>query len=251
MLVEALNFAATWPLTLPAHRTFVRKSVNLWSRANRCRDTWREHEAACHAAVSETVADMHDRRTAVVLGSGLLRDVPVEMLARQFDSVVLVDLVHLASVRLWLKARGFRNVTLIERDVSGYDDLLAGRAPDPFGFLRQVPYLDFVVSANLLSQIGLAVRRRIDGQPAGRLPADALQQVIRAHIDGLKALPCRTSLLTDIAFSVIDRTGHVHETTDLLHGVAVPDHRSRWQWPVVPFGEESRDYRIVHEVIAV
>lgn len=195
--------------------------------------------------------DLRQRRTAVVLGSGLLRDVPIDALAASFDTVVLVDLVHLASVRLRLALKGRRNVRLIERDLSGYDQLAAGEEPEPLSFLRQVPYLDFVVSANLLSQIGLGVKRRLAAEPSGTMPEDALPRLIRAHIDGLAGLPCRTCLITDGSFSVIDRTGHLHETADLLHGVAAPEPKAHWQWPVAPLGEESRDYRVVHEVIAV
>lgn len=251
MILEALNYAATWPLTSAANRPHIRYSVNLWSRAGRCAAAWREHEENSLRAMLEAMAGLPQRRTAVVLGSGLLRDVPILELARQFDTVVLVDLVHLASVRAWLVAKGLRNVRLIERDLSGLADLAEGRAPDPLGFLRQVPYLDFVVSANLLSQIGRGAKRRIEQMPQGTMPGDALPRLMQAHLDGLATLPAKACLVTDIAFSVIDRTGHLHETVDLLHGVTPPQAASTWQWPVAPVGEESRDYQIVHRVIAV
>lgn len=250
MILEALNYAATWPLTRADHRRYIRYSVNLWSRAGRCARDWREHEDNSREAMLSAMVGMKERRTAVVLGSGLLRDVPILELAKAFDTVGLVDLVHLASVRAWITARRLKNVRLIERDLSGYEDLAAGNAPDPFGFLKQVPYLDFVISANLVSQIGRGVERKLAGEPEGRMPADALQQVIRAHVDGLAALPARTCLVTDTSFSVIDRTGRPHETKDLLAGVTPPEAKSSWNWPVVPFGEESPDYRIVHRVIA-
>src|SRR6218665_815876 len=144
MLSEALNYAATWPLTKQEHRPFIGPSVSLWSRARRCSKAWREHEDNCQRAVLFKAKDLKMRRTAVVLGSGLIRDVPLEMLARAFDTVVLVDRVHLASVRAWLSWKKLKNVQLVERDISGYDDLKAGRAPEPFAFLRHVPYLDLV-----------------------------------------------------------------------------------------------------------
>ncbi|MBW8321977.1 MAG: hypothetical protein K0M49_00695 [Arenimonas sp.] len=250
MILEALNYAATWPLTTPGHRPFIRYSVNLWSRAGRCAADWREHEDNSKAAILAAMAKSRQRRTAVVLGSGLLRDVPIVALSRAFDTVVLVDLVHLASVRAWLGMKGLKNVRLIERDLSGYEDLRAGGEADPLGFLRQVPYLDFVVSANLLSQIGQGAKRRLEKERGHGMPADTLPRLIRAHLDGLAALPLQTCLVTDIAYAVIDRTGHLQERFDLLHGVDVPPHETEWDWPVVPFGEESRDYRIVHKVIA-
>lgn len=250
MILEALNYAATWPLTSAGHRPCIRSSVNLWSRAHRCAGDWHAHEENSKAAVLAAMAKCRQRRTAVVLGSGLLRDVPIIELSRAFDTVVLVDLVHLASVRAWLGVKRLKNVRLIERDLSGYEDLRAGGEPDPLGFLRQVPYLDFVVSANLLSQIGLGAKRRLEKEGGGGMPADTLPRLIRAHLDGLAALPVQACLLTDVAYEVIDRTGRLHEHVDLLQGVTVPPHQAEWDWPVAPLGEESRDYRIVHKVIA-
>ncbi len=249
MLAEALNFAATYALSGRRRGSEINASVRLWARARRCAADWAPHEENTRAFVLDAVKDLRQRRTAVVLGSGLLRDVPINALAATFDTVVLVDLVHLASVRLGLALARRRNVRLIERDISGYDQLAAGE--EPLAFLRQVPYLDLVVSANLLSQVGLGVKRRLAAEPAGSMPEDALTRLIRAHIDGLAGLPCRTCLVTDVSFSVIDRTGQLHETVDLLHGVAAPASKAQWQWPVAPLGEESRDYRVVHEVIAV
>ena len=250
MITEALLYAATLPLTGKPHRKFIRYSVNLWSRAGRCAGDWADHEEKSRNAIRAAAAGLRQKRTAVVLGSGLLRDVPIGELARDFDTVVLIDLVHLASVRLWLAAKGYRNVRLIERDLSGYDDLAAGQEPEPLGFLRNVPYLDFVVSANLLSQIGRGVKRRHEAEAAGRMPEDTVERLIAAHLAGLSGLSCRHCLVTDIAYAVIDRNGKTHEEADLLYGVAPPPAKAVWTWPVAPLGEESRDYRIEHKVIA-
>ncbi|KQV68451.1 hypothetical protein [Rhizobium sp. Root1220] len=248
MIAEALLYAATVPVTQKAHRKYIRYSVNLWSRAGRCSRQWAEHEENSRRAILKAMAGLKQTRTAVVLGSGLLRDVPIKELAAVFDTVVLIDLVHIATVRLTLKRKRYRNVRLIERDLSGYEELAAGKLAEPLGFLRNVPYLDFVVSANLLSQIGRGVQRRLEAEP-DRMPADTVEQLIAAHLTGLAAAPFATCLLTDISYAVIDRTGKRHEETNLLHGVSPPS-AAAWSWPVVPLGEESPDYQIVHRVIA-
>lgn len=250
MILEALNYAASWPITLPAHRPYIRSSVNLWSRAHRCARHWAEHEANCKAAILSAIDGLRQRRTAVVLGSGLLRDVPAVELAKRFDTVVLVDLVHLASTRAWIAMKGVKNIRLIERDLSGFEQLATGQQPEPLSFLRQVPYLDFVVSANLLSQIGLGVKKRLEILPEGDMPADKLKTLIAAHLDDLRNIAATTCLLTDIAYSVVDRAGETLETVDLLHGVEVPDPDARWDWPVVPLGEQSADIQVIHRVIA-
>ncbi|WP_284776996.1 hypothetical protein [Agrobacterium sp. lyk4-40-TYG-31] len=250
MILEAINYAATYRKTPPEFRPYIRYSVNLWARANRCGKAWAEHEDNSKRFILSAAGKLKQRRTAVVLGSGLLRDVPLQQLAAAFDTVVLVDLVHLASLRAKLYARHSRTVVLNHRDLSGYDDLKAGKPLEPLGFLRLVPYLDFVVSANLLSQIGTGIRNRLEKHPDPAMPQDALPQFIQAHLDGLSSLPCKACIITDTAFEVIDKNGTRHQQEDLLHGVSVPKIARGWDWPVVPFGEESRDYQIIHTVVA-
>ena len=250
MILEAIQYAATYPATPNEFRPFIGGSVSLWSRATRCAREWAGHEENCQQFVIDTIDRMRQRRTVVVLGSGLLRDVPVEALARTFDTVVLVDLVHLASVRLWLTMKRLDRVRLISRDLSGLDPMLSGECLDPLGFLRQVPYLDLVISANLLSQIAVGAERRLE-QDKRADATDIVPQLIEAHLRGLEALPCSTILLSDVTFKVQDGSGGTKESADLLHGVAPPDAERQWPWPVVPFGEESRRYRIVHDVVAV
>ncbi|TCU18989.1 hypothetical protein [Rhizobium sullae] len=250
MITEALHYLATLPVTGKANRRFIRYSINLWSRARRCSREWATHEENSRTAILSAMDGLRQRRTAVVLGSGLLRDVPIGALSKSFDTVVLVDLLHVASVRLWLHAKGYRNVRLIERDLSGYDEVAAGQNAEPLGFLRTVPYLDFVVSANLLSQIGRGVKRRIEAEQPNGMPDDTVARLLGAHLSGLAALPCRTCLLTDVSYAVIDRNGKTHEEADLLHRIAPPAARASWSWPVAPLGEESADYQIIHKVIA-
>ncbi|OLP58050.1 hypothetical protein BJF93_05270 [Xaviernesmea oryzae] len=248
MILEALNYAATAALTPAAFRPFIGGSIRLWARARRCARDWAPHEAQCHRAVEEMVATLKQRRTVVVLGSGLLRDVPVKTLSRAFDTVVLVDLVHLASVRAWLTLNGIRNAKLISRDLSG-DQEGVNSAAEPLAFLRQVPTLDLVISANILSQMPIGRRRSFE---ARNLPVDeaALSGIIAAHLQGLSMLPCRRLLLTDTDYTVRNRQGQVLEHFDLLLGQPAPAASRSWAWTVAPFGEEGREIEIIHRAIA-
>jgi hypothetical protein len=192
---------------------------------------------------------MKQRRTAVVLGSGLLRDVPIDYLARAFDTVVLVDLVHLATIRAWLTMKRLSNVRLVWRDISGLENVKSGWTVEPLAFLRQVPYLDLVISANVLSQIGVGAARQLAHDMRPDEPT-MLRQLIQAHLDGLAILPCKVVLLTDTSYQVTGRDGRVVEEADLLHGVVSPQAVATWTWTVAPFGELSRDVQAVHHVIA-
>lgn len=251
MILEALNYAATWPVTPGPFRPFIRSSVNLWSRARRCNAAWHAHEQNCHVTITVAVKDLKQRRTCVVLGAGLLRDVPARLLSRTFDTVVLVDLVHLATVRARIHATGLRNIRLIHRDLSGFEEALAGGQPEPLAFLRSVPYLDLVISANLLSQIGVGAQRRIErDEPATPVSANIPGRLIAAHLDGLKNLPCPALLLTDTGFDIVNRQGVAEDASDLMHGVDLPEHQAEWTWPVAPVGEFSRNYELRHRVVA-
>jgi hypothetical protein len=249
MIFEAIQYAATAVVTRSEFRPFIRSSLGLWGRAKRCAEAWAPHEENCHAFIRETVAPMRQRRTVVVLGSGLLRDVPIAELAETFDTVVLVDLVHLASVRAWIGAKRLRNVRLVCRDLSGLQQALVGEVPEPLAFLRQVPYLDLVISANIVSQIGVGCRRLLERSGHAE-PDTIVAQLIHAHLDGLAALPCKTALLTDISYRVADRDGVVLEEDDLFCGVPAPQAKRSWDWRVAPFGELGRDQQAVHRVIA-
>ena len=235
MILETLLYAASAPLAQPEFRPFVAASVSLWSRARRCRAAWGPHEARAKAAVGVAVARLRQRRTVVVLGSGLCRDVPLEALARAFDTVVLVDLVHLLPVRLM--ALRLRNIRLIERDLA---------SPEGLGFLRQVPFLDLVISATMLSQLPVGLKRR-PGPPPGEAEIAA---VLNGHLQGLAALPCPALLLTDTDYRAVDRSGREAPTEDLLPGITAPQAFEDWRWTVIPYGEEDPAYRIDHTVVA-
>lgn len=250
MILEALQYAATRAATPKPLRPHIRYSVNLWARANRCAGAWAEHENNSRQFVLQSARKLKQRRTAVVLGSGLLRDVPYDALVAMFDTVVLVDLVHLASVQAKLRFNPKKNVRIANRDLSGFDDIVAGGQAEPLDFLRRVPYLDFVVSANLLSQIGTGARHRLEREKIADAPNDLLPRLIQTHLDALAGLPCKVCLVTDTSFEVIGRDGSLQQHEDLLHGIDIPMPAAAWDWPLAPLGEESRNYRIVHHVIA-
>ena len=249
MLVDLVHY-----LTLPAplaHRRFgyVRDSIWLRSRARRCRAAWAPHLAAARAVVRAAIATTPGRDTVVVLGSGLLDDVPLADLATAFRRVVLVDAVHPWTARF--QARRFANVALFTTDLSGALPLLRGRADDLVPALPPVctaPGVDLVVSANLLSQLPILPVERLPDR--SRWTAAALgERIVAPHLDALAGLRARVCLITDVEAIEEDRAGRVIERSDLLYGVdpGAPD--DAWLWDLAPFGEAGRDRRIRHRVL--
>ena len=249
MLAEVLAWAVT-PATLDARRTgHLAAAVSLWSRARRCRADWSAHEAHTHAIVERAVAGLARRRTCLVLGSGLMRDVSLPRLAEVFETVILVDVVHLWPIRL--TARRFPNVRLVDLDITGATDLILDRATgvaDPLGRFRADATLDLVISANCLSQLALlpverARRRR--GLAHIRYP-DLGHRIVEGHLDALRRFSARVCLLTDSEGLDVGPNGEILERYDLLEGVKLPPADDDWDWTLAPLGEVSRDHAVVH-----
>jgi hypothetical protein len=230
MLAEAFVYLQSLGRTPPAFRPCVKEAVGLWARGVRQSVAWTPHIAETRGLIDTTIDEIAPRRSVAVLGSGPLFDLPLESLARTFEMVLLVDRVHLSTVDE--RTRRYRNVRFEWRDLS------PATAEAPLGFLREVRDLDWVLSANLLSQLSR-------GAPEGKE-----RQVIEAHLRELAALPCPVTLITDVEYRVVDRAGMIREEADLMYGRAMPKPDLSWKWEVAPFGEESQQTRRVHQVAA-
>ncbi|AWN54369.1 hypothetical protein [Methylobacterium sp. 17Sr1-1] len=252
MLLDLLHWLVQ-PASPAARRLgYAGDSVRLASRSRRCRAAWAPHLAAAKDAVRAAMDNLPRRDTAVVLGSGLLDDVPIDSLAGAFRRVVLVDAVHPWRGRL--RARGHPNVARLVHDLSGTQDLLLGRGE---GFGPVLPPVcreaDLVVSANLLSQLPILPVARLEA--AGRLgpwtdPEAFGARIVAAHLDALAGLPARVCLVADRDETEEDRDGRVLERIDLLYGVDPGPAPREWEWVLAPFGEVARDRRLVHRVAA-
>jgi len=227
-------------------------AVALWSRATRCRSAWAPHEARCHATIRAAIADLDRPHTALVLGSGLVHDVPLDDLVERFQRVVLVDAVH-----LWPARRRARHpkVELVTADLSGVAAWLAGKTDrriDPLASFRDDARIDLVVSANMLSQLPMAVETWRERRP-GRLdgvPIDIARRIVAWHLEDLAGLRGRVCLLTDVRHREIGRDGKVIDETDLLDGETLPEPDEAWDWEVAPRGEVSRAATHIHRVHA-
>ncbi|HEY5793705.1 MAG TPA: hypothetical protein VIU82_01725 [Bosea sp. (in: a-proteobacteria)] len=246
---------ALW-LTTPANRMtrrlgLVSESVALWARGRRQHKAWAEHHQRCRALIESVVAELPRHRTVAVLGSGLLRDIPLPLLRERFERVLLVDAVHMPQIRL---AAAFQpDVTLVTRDLCGVMGWLGGQDDgrfDPVADLVADGTLDLVISAILMSQFGWPIADWLDENPAraARLPRDLAARCIAWHRDDLARFSCRVVLLTDVEMVERDRSGAVVERFELMRGTVLPAPDESWDWKVAPFGEASAERETVHRV---
>jgi hypothetical protein len=253
MLAELL-LAAVTPASRALRRMgLVKASVGLWSRSGRQSRPWAPHYQRCHAVVERALSGLPRCRTVVVLGSGLVRDVPIRRLLDTFSHVLLVDAVHLPIVRARFAFQS--RVAFRTADLSGLSGWLDGTARGrvaPDASLFRGDDVDLVISANLLSQIPLGVATFLDGHPdrAAELPDDMLARSVRGHLADLAGSAARVCLLTDVAMEERDTTGKVTDRLDLMRGVALPRPDECWDWTVAPMGEIGREHEYVHRVHA-
>jgi len=243
VLLELCEYLLTPCPPLARRAGLVREAVAIRARHARCRRAWRPHLEACRGYVLECARRCGRDGLAVVLGSGALLDVPLPELSALFGRVVLVDMVHPLNAR-WA-ARGLKNVRLEHLDVSGaLADALLGREPGEQARRALPEFLaglrpDFVVSANILSQLPLAVLAKLPG--ADREGLGAL--LVRWHLEALAGAAAGVCLVTDTVRHGGD------QPFDLLCGVPLPATPERaWTWDIAPRPEIAPDRDYSHVV---
>lgn len=261
MLLEALKYLLTpCPAEVRA-LGHLSESIALEARHRRCARAWAPHLERSRACILEAAQACPGRGTVLVLGSGLLLDVPLADLAARFERVLLCDAFHPPRARR--AARCLPNVALVTRDLTGLGsrllaDLRAGRQPDlatppppdPAGFGSA----DLTVSCNLLSQLPLPplrlLLRRGNRRGLALAPEDLDRlgrEIVAAHLDWLAGLPGRVCLITDRERRREGGDGAL-ERDDPLFGVELPPPDREWVWDIAPRPELARDRDVRHLV---
>lgn len=258
MLSDLLAFClAPYPWHL-APMGYVRELSGIGRRNAQCVEAWRPHlEASKRAILAASEACPH-RRSVLVVGSGLLLDVPLAALSAAFERVVLADIVQPRAVRRAVRPYG--KVELLQIDVSGI-------ARPVFDYVRRrrrgsLPQcrvdclldrgFDLVVSVNLLSQLPVIpsdyLRARLPTLPPLAI-TEFSRGVIESHLDWLRRFGCPVALITDCERREEGDDRRV-ETKDLLEGVRLPPPEESWSWDIAPRGSVYRDLAVRHRVVA-
>ncbi len=241
MLLDWLDGWLTWPPLYLREMGYLRELRGIRRRWRQWRRAWEPHCRLTRELILAAVRRCSRRRTAVVLGSGYLHDVPLAELSTAFESVVLVDLLHPLAAR-W-QARRHRNVHLLPADVSGTVEAvwqavetpgtpLPGSRPTLFLDDEQV---DFVASVNLLSQLPCLPEQylRAVGWPEAEITAYC-RAVVMAHLEYLCKLPGVVCLAADVEMLTVSQTGRELARKSTLYGVPFPFAGREWAWPLVP-----------------
>lgn len=249
MLNEALAYITT-PASATARRLgYLKEAIAIEARHQRVVTHWKEHLERSQEYVWQSAKLCKKTRHAVILGSGLLLDVPLARLSAHFDRVTCVDIVHLKKVRHNLSH--YDNVELYEHDITGVADTLVAyisedSAPEHLPVSRpSCPCIDestdFVVSLNLLSQLSVvpACYVRDKFSKFDNQIRSWKKQITQNHIEWLTSLPCRTCLISDVQRLISDKEGEIKRTEDSLHGATLPPTSDTWWWDIIPLEESD------------
>ena len=258
MILEFAEYLLT-PCSFAFRRVgYLQGQLGIKVRHRQCRRAWQPHLERTKTAILSAIQKCPQRRTAVILGSGRLLDVPLQELSRQFQQVVLVDAVH--PLGAYVLALWYRNVRLVRADVTGTAERLIRVANQPEVPLPEAtPELfcddkdvDYVASVNLLSQLaylpGIYLER-------GKRPEIDVERyshsLLQSHLNYLHRLPGIVTLVTDVEKLVVDQRGKITERIDILHGVTLPKWGEEWIWNHVPLHLLSQEFSYDRRVIAI
>jgi len=227
---------------------YLTEAIEMRGRSRRNAAAWRPHLDNTRNFVLSVAERCRDRNKAVILGSGLLLDVPLAELSSMFREVVLMDVICLPNIRRQLKA--YANVSFIECDVTNtaeqlYRNGLKG-VPELPGSAPLVPGIGedcgLVVSLNILSQLWVVPRayagRRFRGLNEYQVD-EWCSSIVAAHYAFLHSLPCDVCLVADREFVKRDTGGNVISRGSTVYGLELPAPGRSWAWNIVPPNKAS------------
>ena len=256
MFAEALKYLSNPCKSEFRKLGYLHEAIALEARYRRHYVQWDGHIQHCHELIELAVAQCESHRKLIILGSGILAEIPLESLSQRFAAVVLVDVVHLHSVRK--RIANLANVKLIEADICGLStDVLklnkrSKSLPEPVAVIPSLDAeVDLIISANLLSQIYIGP---LNAAVARSSFSDDVyiswcQTIINAHMQVLLDSGKRVCLYSDVLHEEKNAKGDILHTEDVMFAVKLPDSAWHWEWSLAPLGEISRNYAVTADVV--
>lgn len=251
MLYEALEYLTT---PCPSHfksMGYLKELIATEARYKRCRTAWHPHLEKTKSVIRDAIDVTAGRAKAVVLGAGILSDIPIHALTKSFDQVVLIDVCFLKQTRKGL--REFTNIELLNHDITGIAEAVyAGAVPDPrLPNELSLSDADLVISANILSQLPLIPTdylQKVISTPTEEILLEFSHGIVANHLALLETCPGTVCLISEVERQFFDGD-HIIKTEDLLHGYELQMHGTEWLWDLAPKGEVSKDYAIRNRVV--
>jgi hypothetical protein len=221
------------------------ESISLLSRERRCQKTWGPHRAQCKNFISTHLNMALNFDSILVLGSGPLHEIPIEILTKKFKRVVLVDIVHLKSTRKALAH--LTNIEFIEHDLTEIEAIIGQQKK----LKNCVPqkFLDMnwglILSVNVMSQLPLHLGSYIKKRLKNKFPSaeieSFLQNITRDHLQYLQSFSAPVVLITDVETDYYDKSEKIIQKDLNYSHLHLPEPKEQWMWNVAPIPEFRKD----------
>lgn len=249
MIQEILIYLTEKPLLKEA-RAFghLYESISLVSKEKRCQRAWSPHRHECQQFISKHLSRGLGHKAVLILGSGPLHEIPIELLAKTFEKVVLVDIVHLKDTKK--NTAHLKNVQFIEHDITELEEDLRLKKiltpKTPSRFLDEE--WDLVLSVNLMSQLPLHFESFIQKKMPKRFSEEALRDYLLKlsanHLAYLHLFKAPTLLITDTETSYLDTQEKVIQVDRNYDHLCLPLPLHSWIWRVAPIPEFQKDVEV-------
>ncbi len=246
MLSELFTYLITPCPQYVRHMDYLSEAIDMRNRYRRSQAAWQPHLEHTRRFVLSAADKCRNRSRAVILGAGLMVDVPLEELTSMFREVVLVDIVFLPEVSRNVKR--YSNATLVRYDVTNmaqklHENILRGvhELSDATPGIPVVGDTGLVVSLNILSQLWV-VPRAYALRQLPHLDEEQLdgwcRQIVGSHYNFLLSLPCSVCLVADHEFVKRDQKGTIVSRASTVYGLTLPQPHASWAWNIAPRSED-------------
>lgn len=259
MIGEFLRYLTTFAPERTRKFGYLKRLIALEFRAKRCASAWASHQRAARNFIVKASDLCEQQRIAVVLGSGLLLEVPLKALAEKFERVYLVDIFHMPQARR--EAKKHFNVKLLTGDITGvFQAMKENHPPGPHvpAPAPRIPHLkeaDFIVSCNCLTQLAGPFTDYFE-QTRGfsDLDSDKLAyQIMEQHCKAIANDATGVGVIISDTERFAMQDDKIVSRTDLLKAYRLPPtpsivHNEEWDWLFAPHPEEHPSHDYIHTV---
>jgi hypothetical protein len=228
------------------------EAIAIGAREKRCQKFWQNHREESKKLILKIANGISEKNSLLILGSGPLHEIPIEELSTLFNSITLVDIIHLRATKR--KYRHLENLIFIEHDITELESIIAKEKKItnkvPITFLNQD--FNLVISANILSQLAYHLRNYIEKNLKTLYSINELDifsnQVSQDHYSYLKSFHCPVLLITDIETHFKNKAGESVDKQVPYIDFEFPVPVASWNWDVAPIPEYSSEISLQMKV---
>ncbi len=233
---------------------YAREIAAIEVRHARLADAWRSHVSQTRSALAQAAESARNPEgIALILGAGVMHDLPLSDFEQHFSETWLVDIAF--SPATWSAARRSKGrLRCVHCDTTGIVDAIAERPRDLVDLviatglpLAPPERLSFIASVNCLTQLPLLpaawlLRHGVDDDKAERIA----ERLMLAHLEQLATPGVPACLISERADARMARDAQCVARTDYMPLIApaLADlgaiERAQWTWQVHPAGELPR-----------